>query len=897
MRPWARLVLRLYPKEFRRRYGIELLAAIEADRHNARFTGRGGALRFAAHTCGDLIGSACRQRSRQAAGIITKITGGGAPRLPEQQKRTEMETLLQDVRYAVRQFVRRPGFTAIAVLSLALAIGGNTLIYGLIDGFVLHPFPYPEPDRLVSVGVNFPKVSSETSYVEVLSPAEYADIRSARSFATLGAFDLGNRNISGGDVPERVFTALVLDDLFPVIGMKPALGRGFTREELAPGGPRVAIISHRLWQTRFGADPGVLNRPIRIGSESASIVGVMPTGLLLIGTDLWIPWGGDPAKMPRNVRQFTILGRLAPGAPVAQANAELEAIARRIDQAERAQFKEYEGWRLVATPWAAALLQDVRPAAFILLAAVGFVLLIACANLTNLFLARSTTRQRELAVRLALGAARWRLARQLLTESLMLAGAGAAAGLLIAYAGLNGAGALIPSQFQMLGLEARVNPRVLWFAVALAIACGVLVAIIPALQATRTDPHDSLKGEARIGSSPRGRGVRQVLVVAEIALSVLLLLGAGLLIRSFAKLQQVDPGFDSRGVLTMRLTLPRERYKSGEAITAFFERLLEGVQSTPGVTGAAMASQFPPQGPFSSQIDVEGAAAPGTKLPTANTTIVSRGFFKTLGIPLTAGRVFDERDRADGARRVVVNDAFVTRYLSGRPAVGARVRIASRDSAAPWSEIIGVVRNARNQGIALPPQPEIFVSMERGRDAWNQLFLLVRSDRPSSALLPDVRQAVRAIDPEQPVYAIQTLDEAIAVSVFQQRLAARLLAIFAAVALVLAAIGIYGVMSYSVTARTQEMGVRLAIGAQRRDVLWLVLRQVLWLSATGIAIGVGVMLAAGRLLQQLLYGVRPADPVTIVAVSAVLGAVAIAAAWAPAFRASRVDPIEALRYE
>jgi putative ABC transport system permease protein len=442
-----------------------------------------------------------------------------------------------------------------------------------------------------------------------------------------------------------------------------------------------------------------------------------------------------------------------------------------------------------------------------------------------------------------------------------------------------------------------VSSRVLWFTVAAAIASGVLVAIVPALQATRMDPHDSLKAETRIGNSPRGRGVRQVLVVAEIALSVLLLLGAGLLIRSFAKLQQVDPGFDSSGVLTMRLTLPSERYGSGEAITAFFERLLEGVQSTPGVTGAAMASQFPPQGPFSSQIEVEGAPSGGTTLPTANTTIVSRGFFRTLDIPVMAGRVFDERDRPDGARVVVVNDAFVTRYLSGRPAVGSRVRIASRAGAAPWSEIIGVVRSARNQGIALPAQPEIFVSMERGRDTWNQLYLLVRSDRPSAALLPDVRQAVRSIDPEQPVYNIQTLDDAIALSVFQQRLAARLLGVFAAVALVLAAIGIYGVMSYSVTARTQEIGVRLAIGAQRRDVVWLVLRQVVWLSAAGIAIGLGLMLAAGRVLQQLLYGVRPADPLTIAGVAVLLGTVAIAAAWAPAFRASRVDPIEALRYE
>jgi putative ABC transport system permease protein len=449
----------------------------------------------------------------------------------------------------------------------------------------------------------------------------------------------------------------------------------------------------------------------------------------------------------------------------------------------------------------------------------------------------------------------------------------------------------------MLGLEARVNERVLLVSLALAVASGLLVAVVPALQATRTDPHDSLKADGRTGGAPRGRRLRQGLVVAEIALSVVLLLGAGLLIRSFIGLQQVDPGFEPRGVLTMRLTLPFERYKSDEAITSFFERLVEGVRSIPGVTASAVASQFPPLEFSSTQIEVDGAPTIGTTIPTTNATIVSRDYFRTMGIPLVAGRVFDERDRPGAARAVVVNEAFVARYLGGRSPIGARARAVARGGQGPWSEIVGVVRSARNQGIALPPQPEVFISMERGRDAWNQLFLLVRSDRAPEALVADVRQAVRAIDPEQPIYAIQTLEDAIALSTFQQRLATRLLGLFAAAALVLAAIGVYGVMSYAVTARTQEMGVRLAIGAQRREVLWLVLRQVLWLSALGLALGLGLVLASGRVLGDLLYGVEPHDPLTILAGCAVLGGVALAAAWLPALRASRIDPIEALRYE
>jgi putative ABC transport system permease protein len=621
----------------------------------------------------------------------------------------------------------------------------------------------------------------------------------------------------------------------------------------------------------------------------------MPPGLLLIGTDLWVPWGGDPTTMPRNVRQFNVLARLAPGASLEQANAELMTIARRVEQSEKGTFPEYENWQLIATPWAAALLKDVRPAAVMLLGAVGLVLLIACANLTNLFLARSSTRQRELAVRLAMGAARWRVTRLLLTESVLLSLGGAAVGLGIAWVGLRSAGALIPGQFQMLGLEASISLRVLAWSLALAIGSGLLVGVIPALQAMRTDPHDALKTDIRAGSSRAGRNLRHALVVVELALSVVLLLGAGLLMRSFLNIQRVDPGFDRQGVLTMRLTLPRDKY-AGEAAGAFFDRVSERIAALPGVRSVAAASQYPPMAMLDTRFTLERGQGESGALPTAVITVATPSYFDTLRVPLRSGRALNAADRLDSPPVFMVNQAFANRYLAGVDPLGQRLRLGSADRPGPWATIVGVAADFRNGGTVQPVRPEIYMPV-RQQTAWNQLFLLVRSDVASASLLPSVRQAVTSLDPEQPIYAISSLDDALAASSFQQRLSATLLTIFAAIALVLAAIGIYGVMSYAVAARTQEMGVRLAVGAQRRDVIGLVLGQVARLSAIGLAIGIAILLAAGSAIERLLVGVRPFDPFTITAVAVVLAAVALAAAWGPAARASRIDPITALRYE
>jgi putative ABC transport system permease protein len=878
----ARLILLLFPAGFRDRYGRELLATIAAE-------SRAGDL-------ADLVAAACRIRARQLRSAIQQRLGDGPPRLPSSAKRTAMDTFIGDLRYAVRQLIRRPGFAAIAVLSLGLAIGANSLIYGLLDGLVLRPFPYPDPDRLVAVGVSFPKVSADTSYIETLSPAEYLDIRKVRSFSHVASYDLGNRNIVGGDAPERVFTALVLDDLFPVIGLAPALGRGFIPEELAPGGAPVAVISYRLWQSRFGGDPGILNRPVRISGRAVSIVGVMPPGLLVIGTDLWLPWGGDPLQMPRNIRQFNVLARLAPGATLAQANAELATVARQVEQAEKGRFAEYENWRLTATPWAEALLRDVRPAGFILLGAVGLVLLIACANMINLFLARSSTRQRELAVRLALGAGRWRVTRVLLIESLLLSFGGALLGLAVAWAGLRSAGALIPTQFQSLGLAAALNVRVLVWSLVLAIAAGVLVAVVPAIQAVRTDPHESLRADVRSGGSRAGRRIRQTFVVAELALSVVLLIGAGLLLRTFFNIQSVERGFDSRDLLTMRLTLPRDQYP-GEAVNVFFRQLSDRIAALPGVRAVAMTSQFAPLEMSRTQFRLErSATGDGATLPTAVVTVASPTYFETLGVPMRSGRAFSADDRLDSPLVTVVNRAFVERYFKDADPIGQRLAIGSPTRERPWRTVVGIVADYKNDGLTEPARPAIYTPVAQQTD-WNQLFMLVRSDVASASLLPSVRRTVTSLDPDQPVYFVQTMEQALATATFQQRASAVLLGVFAAIALVLAAVGTYGVMAYVVSMRTQEMGVRLAVGAQPREIISLVLGQVLRLVAIGLAIGIGIVLVAGRAVEGLLFGVHSADPSTMTFVAVVLATVALLAAWVPAARAGRVDPIQALRVE
>jgi putative ABC transport system permease protein len=813
-----------------------------------------------------------------------------------------MGTLSQDIRYAWRTLRKSPGFALVVIVSLALGIGANSLIYSVVDGIVLRPFPYPNADRLVAVGVTYPARSGERSFIEAISPPEYGDIlRDVKSIERAFAFDLGNRNISGGDQPERVFTGFIWGDPMASIGVKPMLGRSFRPEETTTrGGPAIAVISHRVWQSRFGADPAIVGKSIRVNGQPTEIIGVMPPRFLLIGTDLWLPMGVEPASIPRQARQWSVVGRLRQGATMTEANAEVKALAGRIEREYGQERKEYVGWRMEVDTWANVMVGQYRPAATMLLGAVALVLLIACANIASLMLARATARQRELAVRRALGAARSRIARQLLTESLLLAAVGGAAGLGLAYALLGPTASLFPGQLASIGISVAINGRVLLYTVGAAVTAGLLFGVGPALQGLRGGGREWLTGEGtagRLTTSAAGRRVQNAFVVAEIALSLMLLVGAGVLLRSFSRLQSVDPGFNTKNLLTMRLSLPREPYNK-DGVGVFFEEVSRRLATVPGVVSAGATTQFPPQTGFSTQLAPEGKTPlAGDQARMVDITNVAGDFFSAMGYVLKSGRFLQATDDDKAPLVAVVSEGVARTFFPGETALGRRIALGE-GTPPRWVQIVGIVGDVRNRGLTEPPRPEVFVPVRQQLEGWNnQLFLTIRTQSDPLAMLPAVRKTIASLDPLQPMYLIQTMEDAFAGAVAQRRAAMVLISIFAFVALVLAGVGIYGLMSYMVNERTHEIGIRMALGAAGGDVLGLVMRQTLWLVGIGATLGIAGALMLGRVLTRLVFEVRPSDPATLVAVTVVLTLVALAATLIPGLRATRVTPLVALRRE
>jgi predicted permease len=809
-----------------------------------------------------------------------------------------LETLRQDIRYELRQIRRSPAFALVVALTLALGIGANSAIFSVVNAVVLRPLPYLEPDRLVVAGL------VDEHDPSALAPYGAADYLAAhdreRSFASFAAIAEGENvfTYTGSAEPLKVRGTPATAEFFSVLGVSPALGRAFAPGEDAPGRAHEVVLSHAFWEQRFGADPQTIGHAITLDGDRYTIVGVMPADFHFgphDNDDLW------PLLQiaPRNVRYpFWLLpiGRLKPGVSEAQARADLSAVARDLKR----QFPDSSASAASIDPLKTQIVGDVRTALLMLLGAVGLVLLIATVNVANLQVAGITARERELSIRAALGAGRGRIARQVLTESLLLAALGGVLGLLLAYWGVRVLIALAPAGLPRLK-EIAVDGRVLAFTAAVSLLSGLLSGLAPVMHGFGRRLDESLRGGAQNLSEQRRRRLRQALVVMEVSLSLVLLIGSGLLLRSFERLAGTSPGFNPQPLLSTLISLPEGRYKDAHQIVPFYEQLLDRVQTLPGVAAAGITMSLPPdllnmRNPFS----VPGQTdAPGTSRPLAVETSVSSGYFHTLGIPLLRGRFFEDSDRTRKDEILIINDTMARRYYPGQDPVGQQIKTGDSNPDSPWETIVGVVADVKYAGLDGPPEPTLYVPYFE--DYWpifsREMFLVVRAGGDPRSVAPGLRAAIRDMDRDLPVADLQTMNELLSDSVAQPRFRTLLLGVFAGLALLLAAVGIFGVMAYVVSRRTQEIGVRMALGASRSGVLGMVLNEGLRVVLIGVAIGVGEALALSRLIKSLLFGVEAADPATFIAVPLVMIVVALAACYVPARRATKVDPIIALRYE
>ena len=802
-----------------------------------------------------------------------------------------MTSLIQDLRHGLRLLLRAPGFTTIAVAALAIGIGANTAIFSVVNTLLIQDLPYKAPDRLAVIWEhNLPRDRKNN----VVSPGNFIHWREMnQAFEDIAAVGMTfSLTITGGGDPEELPFQFVSASFFPILGVQPALGRSFTAEEDRPGA-HVVVISDRLWKRRFGADPGILSRPILLQGEPNTVVGVMPPGFYHLdkSVDVWVPVGfSQEARTPRG-RWLTVLGRLKPGVTFAAAQTEMERVHGELTRL----FPGFNtGWTARVVPLKTQVTGDVRPALLILLGAVAFVLLIACANVANLLLARATARQRELAVRAALGAARIRLIRQLLAESTVLAAAGGAAGLLLAWWALQFLRAIAVQRLPIPRLEVvGIDGWVLAFTVAASLLSGVFFGLVPALSASGSSLSDALKEGGRGGSAARGNRTRSLFVVAEVALALVLLVGAGLLVRSFLELLHVKPGFDPSRTVTMRVGLPDSRYGEDAQRVQFFQRLFDKVDALPGVQGAGGISFLPLAGlGAATGLEIVGKPpAPLGEEAVVDVRVITNDYFKAMGVPLLRGRLFNENDPADIRNRVIINDALARKYFPGEDPLGKRIKVWWNDTRE--NEIIGVVGDVRQTALATEARATNY--WPYARFPYNSMTLTVRMAGDVSSTSNAIVRLIREQDPDLAVADIRTMEDVVSASVAQQRLTMLLLTIFAVAALLLAAVGIYGVIGYSVTQRTQEIGIRMALGARHGDVLRMVVGQAMALTVVGIVIGGAGAFLLTRLMAKLLFNVQPSDPVTFAAVVAVLGSVAAIASYIPGRRATRVDPVVALR--
>ena len=809
-----------------------------------------------------------------------------------------MDNLIRDVRFALRTMARKPAFTAVAIIIMALGIGANTAIFSLVRAVLLRPFPFANPDRLVLVWedaayVGFPKNTP--------APANYVDWKARNEvFEDMAATTNRDFNLTGDGEPEKVYAYAVLGNFFPLLGVEPVLGRVLTAEDDQPKGSKVGVISYALWQSRYGGEASIVGRDILLDDEKYTVVGVMPRGFQFLDPDirLWVPSGFSAERMAsRGSHYLQVVARMKPGVTVDQANSNIKTITAQIardnpDQASRLDAN--------VISLSEELTGETRRPLIVLLVAVAFVLLIASANLANLLLSRALGRSKEIAVRTALGASRTRLVRQFLTESVLLSFAGGVAGVLVAVASFEFLRQLIPPGLNLF-VDLRIDTMVLVFTLALSAITGIVFGLAPAVQSSRADLNEALKqGGGRTGLSAGHRRLQNMMIVGEMALAMILLVGAGLLIKTFARLRDQYSSLRPESVLSLRTTLPESRYKDSQRRFAFYEQVLERVTATPGVVAAAYTTSVPLDWKGGTNgISIEGRAAERGVDYDANHRQISPDYFKVMNIALKKGRFFNEGDNPKSLAVAIVNETMAREFWPGEDVLGKRFKPSSPDSKDPWIEIVGVVANLKQMGPEAPVKAEMYMPYQQvGDQPWYApRDLVIRTSVEPTSLVPTVTARVHEVDAAQPVSNIRTMKEVLGKEFGQRETGTTLLAVFAALAMGLAAIGLYGVMSYFVSQRIPEFGVRMALGAQSRDILWLVLKRGMGLALAGLAIGLASSLALTRLMQSLLFEVSASDPIVFAFIALLLGVVAFAACVIPARRATKVDPMVALRYE
>jgi putative ABC transport system permease protein len=810
-----------------------------------------------------------------------------------------LETVLQDIRYGWRMLAKSPGFTLVAVFTLAIGIGANTAIFTVVNAAVFHSLPYRAPERLVHLWETRP--ANEFTQMEASRPNLLEWQASNHVFSELAGYTGVNFSLTGRGTPQRIYGARVTSNFFDVLGVQPILGRAFRADEDRSGGARIALLSYETWAGQFGSDPRILGQSLTLNGEAYTITGILPREFQFAKrgrAQIWVPLNPSPDEVGRRTFHWVnVIGRLREGVTIAQAQDEMTRLAQRL-AAEYPDANAGGGIRVV--PLHEEIVGPVQPVLFALLGAVGLVLLIACVNVANLLLARAEARQKEIAVRLALGATRWRLLRQVLTESSILSLSGGALGLMWAQWGVNLIFSRLPESVRasmpyLRGLSPNLG--VLEFTLAISLLTGIVFGLVPALQASRLDLHDTLKEGTRTAGGRAQHGLRNALVVSEIALSLVLLTGAGLLMKSLVRLLQINPGFETQNLLAIDISAPAGRYSDQKRNEVFLRQLLDRIKSLPGVQGAGLIDVTPLRGGGTTGFTVEGRPAlPPGQAPEANTRDASPSYFQVMGIPLIRGRFFTEQDKSGAPLVLIINKTLADKLFPGEDAVGHRFFFGF-NSHPMVAEIVGVVGDEKLGALDQPMTPVLYSSTFQSNDT--DLTLVVRANADPSNLTAAVRAEVASLDPNVLVNSAITLRTIIAdsPSVFIRRFPALLIGVFAVLAMLLSAVGIYGVLSYLVTQRTREIGIRMALGAQRGNILRALLQEGLRLAAFGIAIGLVVAVGATRLLAGVLFGVLPTDPSVLLGVTGLIAVMTLAACSIPARRATRVDPMVALRYE